>query len=625
MAPFLQTFGHPRLTAGGAEIHLNAKELALLVYLRATGLPQARGAIGGLLWGKTSIGRNHSVNNAVSALRRVLPPGALPAGADPVALAADIPCDLDALAAAAPGDAAAVQAALEAYRAPFLDGFEFQVGEGAEAFVEWVRERREAYRRRLVELLEDACSRAEERGDRAALRTLAAAGAERIPGWDAGRWLERARQGGVRKGRGRVAILAVLTLVLAALRLRPLLAGGPPKCAPGEARAHLVRQIYPAEAHTAVREGERLTPTWFLKNVGDCTWRRGARLVRRHRSGPAPLTADSVVQRVRRVRHSVPPDSVLVLPIPMRGPAAIGSYAEDWQLLDRAGRPVRLEGGAGLQITFRRLPELPPCRPGQARAEILAQSHPGRENPMHPGQPFANSWTLVNRGECVWDGSLALRFDAASGPRLSAAGTDVVRIEERVQPSDAYTFSIPMRAPDRPGSYRESWRFTDGAGRVVPVSDAATVDVHIEVFTGELRASAPECAAGKAVASFLRSERVADGTVVSPGALVPKEWTLHNRGECTWAAGSLRLRFVRSNPEFAHPRFPDVPIDRDVRPSGTFTFHAPFRAPSRPGRYCIYWQLIDTIDNVVKVSATEVIWADIVVGDVEVRGTEGCS
>ncbi|HEX6746545.1 MAG TPA: NBR1-Ig-like domain-containing protein [Longimicrobium sp.] len=623
MAHFLQTFGHPRLTAGGAEIHLNAKELALLVFLRATGLPQARGAIGGLLWGKTSIGRNHSVNNAVSALRRVLPPGALPAGADPVALAADIPCDLDALCATA-DNAAAVQAVLAAYRAPFLDGFEFQVGEGAEAFVEWVIERREAYRRRLVELLEDACSRAEERGDRATLRALAAAGAERVAGWDAGRWLERARQGGVRKERGRVAILAVLSLVLAALLLRPLLAGGPPKCAAGRARAHLVRQIYPAEAKTAVREGERLTPTWFLKNVGECTWRRGARLVRVRHSGPAPLTADSVVERVRRVRRAVPPDSVLVLPIPMRGPARIGNYAEDWQLLDRAGRPVRLEDGKALQITFRRLPELPPCGPNEARAEILAQSHPGRENPMHPGQPFANSWTLVNRGECVWDGSLSLRFDSASGPRLSAPGADAVRVEERVQPSDAYTFSIPMRAPERPGSYRESWRFADGAGSVVPVSDAAAVDVHIEVFTGELRASAPECALGKAVASFLRSERVADGTVVRPGALVPKEWTLHNRGECTWGAGSLRLRFVRSNPEFAHPPFPDVPIDRDVRPSGTFTFRAPFHAPAKAGRYCIYWQLLDDADKVVRVSATDVIWADIVVGDVEVRGKEGC-
>jgi hypothetical protein len=150
------------------------------------------------------------------------------------------------------------------------------------------------------------------------------------------------------------------------------------------------------------------------------------------------------------------------------------------------------------------------------------------------------------------------------------------------------------------------------------------VDVHIEVFTGELRASAPECAPGKAVASFLRSERVADGTVVAPGAAVPKEWTLHNRGECTWAAGSLRLRFARSNPEFPHPPFPDVPVDRDVRPSGTFTFRAPFRAPLQAGRYCIYWQLLDGAGKVVKVSASETIWADIVVGDVEVRGKEGC-
>ncbi|HEX8907407.1 MAG TPA: hypothetical protein VF771_21320, partial [Longimicrobiaceae bacterium] len=224
MSLFLHTLGHPRLTSGGADLHLHAKELALLVYLRATGVPQARGAIGGLLWGRTSIGRNHSVNTAISALRKVLPPGAIPAGADPVALAAEIPSDLDALSAAWADDPRSLLRALAAYEAPFLDGFEFQVGDGSDAFVEWMLERREAYRRKLAGLLEDHCGRLEERRERAALRRLATVGAERLPGWDSARWLEKARRGAVRRRWGWTAAAAALPLALAVLFLRPLLA-----------------------------------------------------------------------------------------------------------------------------------------------------------------------------------------------------------------------------------------------------------------------------------------------------------------------------------------------------------------------------------------------------------------
>lgn len=611
MGILLHTFGHPRLVADGAEVRLHAKELALLVYLRATGLPQARGAIGGLLWGRTSIGRNHSVNNAVSALRRVLPAGALPAGADPVALTVEIPCDLDALAAAGEGDAQAAHRALEAYRAPFLDGFEFQLGDGGEAFVQWLVERREAYRRKMAELLEDACVGAEGRGDWPALRALAAAGVERVPGWDGARWLAVARRGTSRRRWGRIAAAAALPVLMAAVFLRPLLARGPAECAPGEARAHLVRQIYPAEANTAVRTGEHYTPTWFLKNVGACEWRRGARLVRIRRVGPAPLIRGAAV---RPVPTSLPPDSVVVLRMPLRGPAPVGRYGEDWQLVDHAGRIIRVDGGAALQIRFQHLPpNLARCRPGHVRAELLGQSHPGRENPMHPGQRFMNTWTLVNRGECVWDGSLSLRFAASSGPRLSAPGTPAARIEEPVQPSEAYTFSVPMRAPVQPGSYRESWRLADRAGHTVPVSDAATVDVHVAVFPGQLRASAPECGPGQAVPTFMSAERVDDGTVVAPGALIPKEWTLDNHGDCTWAAGSLRLRFHRSNPPYPLGRLPDVVVDQDVPPSGTFTFRAPFRAPAVPGQYRVHWQLLDRNGHPVRVSATPTIWADFIV------------
>jgi methionine-rich copper-binding protein CopC len=609
MAPVLYTFGLPRLTSNGEPVPLHAKELAMLVYLRVTGSPQARGALGALLWGKTAIGRNNSVNTAISALRRVLPPGAIPPGSDPVRLAVEVGCDADLLVRAAGGQPGPVEEALAAFRAPFLDGFEFQVGEGAEAFVGWLREQREGFRRRAVSALEEACGRAEAGRDWRTLRRLAALGQERIAGWDAAPWLQAARRGERRRRWGWIAAAGVIPLAAAAMLLRRP-ATGAAECAPGDARAHLVRQIYPAEANTAIRVGERYTPTWFLKNVGTCAWGPGARVVRTGRSGPAPLSDG----RPRVIEAAVLPDSVAQVEVPLRGPAPVGRYGEDWRLLDHAGRPIRVDGGVPLQMRFQRLPaRVAQCRPAEVHAELLGQSHPGRENPMHPGQSFENTWTLVNRGACVWNRGLALHFASTSGPRLSAPGDSVRRIEEAVLPSDAYTFSVPMRAPAAAGSYRESWRLTGPGGGAIPVSEEQTVDVHVAVVVGQLRASAPECGLRQVVPTFMRAERVADGTVVRPGALVPKEWTLDNHGDCTWTPGSLRLHFHHAEPEFPHGAIPDVAVDQDVPPTGTFTFRSPFRAPVTPGHYQLFWQALERDGHAVRISATPMIWTDITV------------
>ncbi|HEX8454322.1 MAG TPA: hypothetical protein VF647_19740 [Longimicrobium sp.] len=81
MSFFLRTLGTPALHGDDGDVRLNAKELALLVYLRVTGRPHLRGSLGQLLWTNIAIGRNNSVNTAISSLRRALPSGALPTGA----------------------------------------------------------------------------------------------------------------------------------------------------------------------------------------------------------------------------------------------------------------------------------------------------------------------------------------------------------------------------------------------------------------------------------------------------------------------------------------------------------------------------------------------------------------
>jgi hypothetical protein len=169
-----------------------------------------------------------------------------------------------------------------------------------------------------------------------------------------------------------------------------------------------------------------------------------------------------------------------------------------------------------------------------------------------------------------------------------------------------------MRAPTTAGSYRESWELIGPDGLPVPVSDAPQVDVRLVVSgTGAIHATAPECAPGDEIVTFMNTESVNDGSTVAPGAQIPKEWTLLNKGLCTWPAGALRLKQVRSEPEYRHPKVPDVVTDRSVPPQGTYTFLAPFLAPRTPRHYRVHWQMYNRAGDSIRISRTWTIWADI--------------
>lgn len=618
----LRTFGYPALTDGSGELKLNAKELALLVYLRVTGQPQGRGAIGELLWANIRIGQNNSVNTALSALRRHLSAEVVPAATDPVALGGDLPCDVDVLLRAAGGGEGELRAALGVYRAPFLEGFEFQLGEGAERFVRWVVERRAAYEAALVQSLEEHCGREAAAGRWEAVRETAKAGREKIPGWAGGAaWIEEANRKLARRRTGRVGTAGLALCVVAALLVfGPRSSGAAAECRPGESRAHLIRQTYSAEANLAIRTGHRYTPTWYLKNVGTCSWARGARAVRTRVLRNAALSTGS---GVRIVDRPVPPDSIVEIEVPVRGPSGSGSFGEDWILLDPSGRRIRLTGGDTLQVRLQVTAEtLPRCRSGGIVAELLAQSHPGRDTRMRPGERFVSEWVLANRGTCMWDTTLALRFHSTSGRRLSSGSFGPVRMTQQIRPTEAYTFEVPMAAPAAEGSYRESWELTGADALAIPVSDAPTADVRIVVSaTKQLRPVTPVCAPGREVVTWLVSERVMDGSVVAAGAAVPKAWTLFNYGDCTWAVGSLRLRHVRSEPEFAASRWREVVVGREVPPGAAYTFRAPFAAPTVPGHYLVHWSLYDRRGRAVRISRAWTLWADFHVSKPELDAT----
>lgn len=159
LAVFL--FGRPQFFVDGAEVtgFNTRKDSALLAYLAATGNAHSREHLAGLLWSDLPEDKaRHNLRNALSHLQKVIGPAWFET-ADGVALTRSLPWSVDvqrlqsvegALAAQASlaqhqrdqGFVEALDQALTAYRAEFLQGFYVQK---AAHFEEWVLARREEY------------------------------------------------------------------------------------------------------------------------------------------------------------------------------------------------------------------------------------------------------------------------------------------------------------------------------------------------------------------------------------------------------------------------------------------------------------------------------------------------
>lgn len=95
----------------------------------------------------------------------------------------------------------------------------------------------------------------------------------------------------------------------------------------------------------------------------------------------------------------------------------------------------------------------------------------------------------------------------------------------------------------------------------------------------------PPCADGLA---FVQDLTIPDGTIVSPGASVDKQWLVQNNGTCNWDS-RYRLRFVGGLEMGAATEQALYP----ARAGNQATIRLTFTAPGEPGTYTTAWQAID--------------------------------
>ncbi|GAB4505861.1 MAG: hypothetical protein Fur0043_28620 [Anaerolineales bacterium] len=87
---------------------------------------------------------------------------------------------------------------------------------------------------------------------------------------------------------------------------------------------------------------------------------------------------------------------------------------------------------------------------------------------------------------------------------------------------------------------------------------------------------------------FLDDLTIPDGTVVSPGVSIDKQWLVQNSGSCNWDA-RYRLKFAGGDPLGATTEQALYP----ARAGMQVTLRISFTAPTTPGTYKTAWQAFD--------------------------------
>jgi hypothetical protein len=90
----------------------------------------------------------------------------------------------------------------------------------------------------------------------------------------------------------------------------------------------------------------------------------------------------------------------------------------------------------------------------------LVSSYTVPEGPFLPGQDFTQYWQVENNGTCDWMFVYSVEF--ASGDKLGEASS--VKLSNKIPPGKWTTLSVGLHAPKKSGTFKSSWRFTDGGG-----------------------------------------------------------------------------------------------------------------------------------------------------------------
>lgn len=225
-----------------------------------------------------------------------------------------------------------------------------------------------------------------------------------------------------------------------------------------------------------------------------------------------------------------------------------------------------------------------PCSAGAGQAAVVGETfHWGVRVPA--GRPFTKRWVLRNTGDCTWTTAFRLHHVSSSTERLSQLVVDLP-LPVSIPPGSTHPFDIPMRAPDAPGTYDETWQFRDATDQPVMVDGRDSLPARIIVP----EAYYPVCAPGEAVGTLL-ARKYPDRELVRGDASFRYSWTIKNTGDCRWSEGAI-LRYVSHTSERLSLDSL-VETTRSLEPHEVYTYLVSMHVPSGEGVYGETWTLVD--------------------------------
>jgi len=217
---------------------------------------------------------------------------------------------------------------------------------------------------------------------------------------------------------------------------------------------------------------------------------------------------------------------------------------------------------------------------------------------LNPGQEFVKTWRMKNTGTCDWGAGVVIRY--SDGAVLSDHDEVVV---PAAAASEVVDVSVPMRAPDQPGTYRSYWRLATPAGRSfgpavyvlivveerLPTATRTVSPLASQTATPVADATpAPTRIACPLSASFLGDVTIPDDTVLRPGEPFIKTWRFKNNGACDWPAG-VTLQHVAGTRMSVEPGA----LEEPVSPGETVDLAVPMRAATTPGTHVERFRLCE--------------------------------
>lgn len=85
---------------------------------------------------------------------------------------------------------------------------------------------------------------------------------------------------------------------------------------------------------------------------------------------------------------------------------------------------------------------------------------------------------------------------------------------------------------------------------------------------------------------------IPDGTPMTPGQEFVKTWKIKNTGICTWDT-SYKAIFSYSSPPNVRMNAQPIPLAALVAPGEETEVSVQFTAPTTPGKYTLYWQMVN--------------------------------